>query len=461
LILLIADGWGYRHIEAANQYTGQTPAYQSWTHFPMATFPQGGSYDPAQAWSDFEYVNSGATDSAAAATAMFTGQKTANGRITVSADGTARLFSLADQARLNGKAVGTVSSVYISHATPGAWYAHNDARGNGFAIADEGLWGEPNTTGDPGVDGRYAGGHGPSLPPVAVMLGAGHPAWEGGSYVNQVMRDKLAAESATPGNFTFVERLPGSPDGGARLLAAADNPAVRRLAGLFGGTGGNLEYQLADGSGANPENPTLAEMTVAALHVLNRHPFGFVLMAEGGAVDWAGHNNHMDRMAGELIAFNKTVQAVIDWVADPTNGSNWQNTLVVVTGDHETGYLTAAPDVFPNQPLGGVNPATLGLERQIAGSSRRASWDDTDWDSAIDPGETVYWTWNYGSHTNSLIPLYAKGPGAELFSGLTVGIDPERGPYIDNTSVFAVLHAAFELPEGISYLPAVQVTYQP
>jgi alkaline phosphatase len=258
-----------------------------------------------------------------------------------------------------------------------------------------------------------------------------------------------------------VERLPGSPNGGARLLAAADNPAVRRLAGLFGGTGGNLEYRLADGSGHNPENPTLAEMTVAALHVLNRHPFGFVLMAEGGAVDWAGHNNHMDRMVGELIGFNVTVQAVIDWVEDQTNGSSWQNTLVVVTGDHETGYLAAGPDVFPNQPLGGVSPATLGLERQIAGSSRRASWDDTDWDSAIDPGETVYWAWNYGSHTNSLIPLYAKGPGAELFASLTVGTDPVRGPYIDNTSVFAVLHAAFEPPQEIIYLPTVLLANSP
>ncbi len=63
------------------------------------------------------------------------------------ADAMARLVTLADQAREAGRAVGAVSTVYLSHATPGAWFTHNDARGNGFATANEDLWRDPNTTG--------------------------------------------------------------------------------------------------------------------------------------------------------------------------------------------------------------------------------------------------------------------------------------------------------------------------
>jgi alkaline phosphatase len=255
------------------------------------------------------------------------------------------------------------------------------------------------------------------------------------------MRDRLAAEDGSPGAFTFVERMAGQPDGGARLLAAAGDPSVLRLAALFGGAEGNLGWRLADGSGQEPENPTLAEMTSAALQVLVRHPGGFVLLVEGGAVDWAGHANQMDRMLGELLAFDEAVQVVVDWVDDPANGSSWADTLLLITGDHETGYLTASPGAFPDQLLGEVSQVTLALEKIVSGGLRRASWEDLNDDGVIDSGEPVYWAWNSGGHTNSLIPLYARGAGAVLLGGWIAGVDPVRGPYLDNTAVFAVLRS--------------------
>ena len=234
VILLIGDGMGANHLAAANRYTGSAPAYQAWLHTWISTFPAGGGYDGAQAWANFAYVLGGPTDSAAAATALYTGVKTANIRISA-ATGGGRLTSITDKARAQGRAVGAVSSVQISHATPGAWIAHNASRANGFAIADEGLWGDPNTTGTVLASPYYAGGLGVTLPPVDVLIGGGHPAWGGGSYVNTAMRDKLAAESGAAGAFTFVERRAGQGDGGVRLLAAAsaltgDPPggAVRR-----------------------------------------------------------------------------------------------------------------------------------------------------------------------------------------------------------------------------------------
>jgi alkaline phosphatase len=433
VILLIADGWGANHSAATNSYTGSAPAYQTWPRRWVTTYAHGGSYDPAQAWSSFAYVKDGATDSAAAATALAAGVKTYNTAINVDAAGV-RLQSIVDKARRLGWAAGAITTVPISHATPGVWMAHNDSRTNTLAIADEGFWGDPNKT------DLHLGGKGLTQPAMDVLIGGGHPAWSSG-YVSAAQRDKLAGESGQPGAFTFVERVAGSPDGGPRLLAAANDPAVTRLAGLFGGSAGNIAYRQADGSGHEAENPTLVEMTQAALAVLGRNPDSFALMVEGGAVDWASHDNRMDNMVGEMIGFDAAVDAVVAWVDDPATTANWSNTLVIVTGDHETGYLTAGPGVFPDQPLGVVNAATLAKEKVVAGTGRRASWEDVDGDSAIDAGETVYWAWNHGSHTNSLIPLYAKGAGAELFAQYAVGTDPVRGAYIDNTDVFKVMDA--------------------
>ena len=445
VIVMIADGWGPQHIAAANAYNGTVPAYQSWSNYWTTTYARGGAYDPQLAWSDFDYVQNGATDSAAAATALFCGVKTNDGRIAVSHDNK-RLYAITEKARALGKAVGAVTSVYASHATPGAWMAHNDARNNGYALADEGFWGDPNTTGTTIDSPYYNGGYGATNPPLNVIIGAGHPNWNGDHYINHAIRNKLAAENGQAGAFTFVERIAGNPDGGERLLDAANQLNVTRLAGLFGGGAGNLDYRFANGSGHNPENPTLAQMTTAALTVLNRDPQGFMLLVEGGAVDWAGHLNQMDWMLGEMLGFNTAVDMVIEWVEEPTNGSNWQNTLVIVTGDHETGYLTAGPGIFQDEPLGLVNANTLMLEKPVANSGRRASWQDGNGNNLIDVGETVYWAWNSDSHTNTLVPLYAKGVGADQFAAYAVGVDPVRGAYLDNTDVFKVLDTAVYEP---------------
>jgi alkaline phosphatase len=194
-------------------------------------------------------------------------------------------------------------------------------------------------------------------------------------------------------------------------------------------------------------------MATAALLVLSRDPDGFILLIEGGAIDWAAHQNNMNKMLGEALDFNAAVQVVIDWVDHPSNDSSWENTLVIVTADHETGYLTAAPGEFANQPLGEINATTLALEKLVSGSSYRASWQDEDNDSQIDPGESVYWAWNSTSHTNSLVPLFVKGVSASHFSSFPTGSDPVRGAYIDNTNVYTVMAAVIPQPAYRVYLP--------
>ncbi|MDR4504663.1 MAG: alkaline phosphatase [Candidatus Scalindua sp.] len=460
IILMIADGCGIKHHEATNAYTGSTPAYQSgssWKKHWMSTYPSGGSYDGNAAWSNFDYViqNGSTTDSAAAATALYTGVKTANKRISVSSGGI-RLFNIGEKAKANQMAVGAISSVPVSHATPGAWMSHNNDRSNGYAIADESFFENPNTTGSGSL---YNGGKGPTAPRSDVIIGDGFNT----SYVNAAIRNLLASESGQLGKHKLVTWSAGQ-NGSNALMAEANKSSVTRLAGLF-----KHVYHQANFSGFDSRNPTLAISTNAALTVLSRNPNGFVLMIEGGAVDWAGHTNIMDDMIGEQKDFDNAVQAVINWVTNSGNGSNWNNSLVIVTSDHECGHLTAGLNLFPDDanPITNVNNATLAKEKVYTniGGNLRASWEDSDSDNFIDAGETVYWAWHSRGHSNSLVPLYARGVGASQFAAYANGFDPTGRTYLDNIDVFTVMDNAIaavshsEDPPGItSPAPGATIT---
>jgi alkaline phosphatase len=156
-----------------------------------------------------------------------------------------------------------------------------------------------------------------------------------------------------------------------------------------------------------PNVPTLETMTKGALGVLGQDEDGFFLMVEGGAIDWAGHGNWMTRMLEENIDFDAAVAAVIEWIEDDSNGSNWDNTLLIVTADHETGHLQPpAPgdtgnDIILNECWG------VGC----------AGW---------------------GNHTNSLVPIYAQGPTAEV---LRAKYD---GDYRDNSDIFKIMIKALD-----------------
>jgi alkaline phosphatase len=156
--------------------------------------------------------------------------------------------------------------------------------------------------------------------------------------------------------------------------------------------------------------PTLEEMTLAALNVLDDDPNGFFVMIEGGAVDWAAHANQSGRLIEEMNGFNKAVEAAISWV---DKNSNWNDTLIIITADHETGHLTGS-----NLNLDGkyFNPAMYDI-------------------ISNGPGKLPAMEWHSKNHTNSLVPFFAKGAGAEQFKNTIDGNDPVRGPYIDNTDI--------------------------
>jgi alkaline phosphatase len=158
-----------------------------------------------------------------------------------------------------------------------------------------------------------------------------------------------------------------------------------------------------------PTVPTLAEMTKAALNVLDNDEDGLFLMVEGGAVDYANHYMSGAYMIEEQADFNRAVEAVMDWVQ---KNSNWGETLVIVTTDHDCGYIYG--------PGSNANRTYEPILNNGAGNM---------------PGLE----YNHWFHSNSLVPFFAKGDAARLFKGKADEMDKVYGPYIDNTEIFEVI----------------------
>lgn len=423
VIVMIADGWGFNHLTAESYYEYGKANRQIFERFPFAfamstymLYPEsddcyGEGYDPAAAWSDYWYPTSCFTDSAAAATAMSTGVKTDSGTIGLDMDDGVLVHAV-ERAEELGKATGVVTSVQLSHATPAGFVAHNAYRGNYAEIAQEMVY-------DTAVD---------------VIMGAGHPFYDDdGLPQTPVTEDDWRYVGGEATWWDLVAGVAGGDADGdslddpwiliderAEFQALASGPTPARVFGVA-----PVEDTLQQSRGGDYEAdpfvvpfidtvPTLEEMTKAALNVLDDDPDGMFLMIEGGAIDWASHGNYgphaSGRMIEEFIDFERSVEAVVDWVR--TN-SSWGETLLVVTGDHETGYLNGPGSDPFWEPVGNNGAGVL-------------------------PGMD----WYFGDHTNSLIPLFAKGDAGRMLGGYADGYDPVRGKYLDNTELAQVLFRA-------------------
>ena len=404
VIVLISDGQGYNTVVATTYYTGKEPVFASFpVKFAMQTFsasndtvmnPRG--YDPARAWTYTSYVKGDATDSAAAATAMFTGVKVQDGRIGTDANGK-RLRTVFEIMADRGRAVGVVTTVPWSHATPAAVAAHGDSRGDFPGIAREMIGG-----------GR-----------LTVIMGAGNPDFDddgkpssnsakfvGGKKIWDDLRAGKTPYRLIQAKEDFEALAAGTPPlaGGGKIVGTAQ---VFMTLQQGRSQGNPQEVHLET---KNVRVPSIAVMAVGALNVLGRNPGGYAAMMEtGGAVDWAAHRNQKGRLIEEQQAHHEAAQAVYDWVRarDP----EFKETLLIVTADHETGYVWG-----PGGPFHPVQDNGVGVMPGIS-----------------------FGSWH---HTNSLVPLYAIGAGSELFAKYTVGTDPVRGAYVDNTAIFRVIEEA-------------------
>ncbi|MEM6689293.1 MAG: alkaline phosphatase [Planctomycetota bacterium] len=285
------------------------------------------------------------TDSAASATSFCSGVKTYNGAINVLPDGT-QVTPIARYLQSEHEAAdGIVTSFPKPHATPGAAYANNVSRKDYQDIARDllGLRSSSHRRDPlPGVDVLIGGGYGEGVGEDELQ---GNNFAAGNKYVHE--EDVRRIDVDNGGRYIVAKRTK-DVSGSERLMEAASR-AVRtqqRLFGFYGTRGGHLPFQTADGK-FNPsfdvkgheryseadlyENPTLADMTRAALLVLEQSIDGFWLMIEAGDVDWANHANNLDSSIGAVLSGEKAFEAVVDWIQD---NRAWDVTCVIVTADH-------------------------------------------------------------------------------------------------------------------------------
>jgi alkaline phosphatase len=289
-------------------------------------------------------------DSAATATSLTTGRKTYNAAINVDPFGRP-LMTIAHELQEKKFAVGVVTSVPISHATPACAYARNVSRDD-YQDLSRDLLGLPSVM------------HPQSpLPGVDVLIGAGFgeskdkDGNQGKNFVpgNRYLTDAdlKAVDAQSGGKYRVALRTAGK--NGAEVLTAGANAAMeskQRFLGYFGGPNGHLPFRTADGA-YDPvrgmkdkdniadaevykpedisENPTLAQMTVAALDVLKSRSDKMWLMVEAGDVDWANHQNNLDASIGAVLSGDDAFKATTDWIE---KNVGWENAVVLLTADH-------------------------------------------------------------------------------------------------------------------------------
>jgi alkaline phosphatase len=431
-----------------------------------------------------EYIKCSYPDSANTATTLYTGEKSYNNAMGVDMYEN-NSETILETANKLGKSTGLVTSVPITHATPGAATSHVNRRAkydSDYPILDSILQQSirkdlPDPYSPDRKDIK------PFMP--TVLLGGGHPldftnttnqtttqpSGDGYVYIKPSTYNQLKYNPSNPYGYTFLERdgnvtytndLNQIKDGGAELLKTAaklDPNKGDRLLGLYGARGqnGNLPIATANGDYSStgldnfavyttagsssatsngtqlpkPDtvrplangidngrgetaaqfiakerkaNPTLAQMTQAALTMLGKDKDGFWLMVEGGDIDWAIHDDNMDNMIGNTIAFDNAVKTTIDWIGK--NGG-WDKNVLIVTADHDH-YVTLNEN-FPKL-LAANGAEALTYTKNTPAEAGHFFGSEP----------TVKYGW--GTHSNRMVPVYYQGKKFNLakYVGQTV-----------------------------------------
>jgi alkaline phosphatase len=490
VVLMVADGAGFNSFKATAMYEGSmgrdfhdkagwvrlaASTHSLRRHMPPSVSTQHARtqapallYDPLRAWdttrepsslaafpyyfAGYKWLRQTASDSANTISALVTGQPTYVGSINFDGSLAPIKETLAYLAHERGKRVGVVSSVPISHATPAAAAgAHQAHRSSYCELAVEMLSAPyPDVLagcGNPDFDNN--GARLEDGQPKEYKYVGGKPVWdmltgvaglevgellcprptETGEQGIVVTKDLIAAlqrwtmqqstpqiesllEGATPSKLLVVPPVGEAAFWGGMTLDPARPNNVR--------VGGTLQQQR--GSRADPrytspgydppiaDIPSLETLTRVALNALDDDKDGFFLHVEGGAVDWAMHENQLGRMVEEMIDFKRSIEAVVRWIE---SHGGWSQTLLIVTADHDHMLWGPNAESVPFDPL------------QDNGAGRLPSY-----------------RWLSKTHSNALVPVYARGAGSEQLPTRATSADPYYGPYLHQADIFEVLKTA-------------------
>lgn len=319
IILLIGDGMGVNQIRSAAIYAKEVLDKT----LVMDSFVTRGAMTTSSA-------NAEITDSAAAATALYSGYKVNNGAINILPDGR-KLSSIGHAAKKAGMSVGVLSTTRLTHATPAALFSRSDHRNKENFIADQ----LP----------QFA-------PDVAMAGGLRHfiPRDKNGSKRKDA-RDIV--KEMTKDGYAFVTNK--------AELDAVDASSTQKLLGLFALS--HMAYELDRQNDHDlASQPSLADMTRVALDILGRNPKGFFVMIEGGRIDHACHAHDIKGSIYDTIAFDDAVRVALEY------RQSHPQVLVLVTADHETGGLGLGTGTEYALDMAALNPikhSTEYLQRRI------------------------------------------------------------------------------------------------
>ena len=306
VFLFIGDGMSYPQIQSTSDFLGALNDEDYWQAAPSLDDNQGAILDGPEYlnFMNFEAAgsavtydsNSFAPDSASTATSLATGYKTYSGSINVDETGTKEYETIAEQLKAQkGYEIGVITSVNLNHATPAAFYAHQASRNDYYDIGVELV--------ESGFD-YFAGG------------GLLEPTGENG---DQADLYEMAKEAGYTVAKTHAE---------AEAVTAGTEKAIL------------IDEDLADSDAMAYEIDrtedmwSLADYVEKGIEVLDNDT-GFFMMCEGGKIDWACHANDAASTIHDTQALADAVQVAIDFAKEHAD-----ETLILVTGDHETGGLT-------------------------------------------------------------------------------------------------------------------------
>ena len=293
---MIGDGMGINQVIATEHYnkaTGYGPERINFAYFPVRGFISTVS------------SSSLVTDSAAGGTALSTGVKTYNGAIGVDAD-EKPVSSLTDWAKASGFGTGVITSVGINHATPASFMAHTRSRRNYDDIALQYL--------DAPVD--FAAG---------------------GGFITQKGIDRTAADYEHKADSAGITVLRGK-----EAFKGVESVKGRVLC-----LGNRLQSDLPYAIDREEGDVTLSDFVDAGIRYLeaNYGDKGFFMMVEGGMIDYGGHGNDAASCFQELTDFAAAMDVVIAF-----KQKHPEETLIVVTADHETGGLMLGSGKYEMHP---------------------------------------------------------------------------------------------------------------
>ena len=290
VFLFIGDGMSIAQVSAAEVYSramaGKEPGFAK----------LGFTQFPAQGLTTTYDSSSIITDSASAGTAMATGHKTLSGVINMDPGKTVKYKTVAEFARDLGWKIGVVTNVSLDHATPASFYAKVASRGDMYDIAVQ--------LGQSGFD--YFGGG-----------GLAQPKGKKGDQVD-------ALELARQKGYKVVDRPEAfralKPAAGLKLIAI--NQTLQDSSAM--------PYEID----RQPEDLALADYVAKGIELLF-NPKGFFFAVESGKIDWACHANDAAASIGDTLAFDRAIASAVEFQKKYP-----KDTLIVVTGDHETGGMS-------------------------------------------------------------------------------------------------------------------------